>query len=156
MTKNLLLDATILLGLVLLGAVAHELAPLLSPRTDIRLPLSTCRLAERPCAATLPDGGRIEFSIEPRPIPVLAPLQLQATVSGTAVRKVQVDFAGAEMQMGYNRPVLERQSGEGGRFSGQASLPVCTTGAMEWNATVLVDTGKAVVAVPFRFATGQR
>ena len=153
MTRNLLLDAAILLGLAMLGVVGYKLAPSLDPQTDVALPLSSCDLARQPCVATLPDGGELEFSIQPQPIPVLKPLQLQALLRGTAVRQVEVDLAGIAMNMGYNRPRLERQGGSNDRFTGQASLPVCITGPMEWQATVLIDTGKAVVAVPFRFVT---
>lgn len=149
MTKKLLLDIALLLALAVLGVAGYKLAPLLNPKTDIVLPLSPCDLNRQACVATLPDGGQIEFSIEPRPIPSLKPLKLQATVRGSEVRKLEVDFAGTDMKMGYNRPALE---GADGRFSGQANLPVCITGTMEWDATVLLDTGKALVAVPFRFA----
>ena len=152
MTKNLLLDAAILLGLAMLGGVAYRLAPLFDPKTDITLPLSSCDLGRQSCVATLPDGVQLEFSIEPRPIPVLKPLVLQASFGPGTVRKVEVDFTGTEMKMGYNRPQLDRQTD--GHFSGQGSLPVCITGSMEWVATVLVDTGKTVVAVPFRFVSG--
>lgn len=153
MTKNLLLDAAILLGLAILGVVGYQLAPLLTPRTDIALALSSCNIGQQTCVATLPDGGQLEFSIEPRPIPALKPLRVQATFHGTTVRKVEVDFTGSQMNMGYNRPRLERQGGSD-RFTAQASLPVCITGSMEWDATVLVDTGRAIVAVPFRFVSG--
>lgn len=153
MTKNLLLDAAILLGLAVLGAVGYRLAPLLDPKTDLALPLSTCDLGQQTCLATLPEGMRMQFSIEPRPIPTLKPLRVTASFDGGAVRKVEVDFTGSEMKMGYNRPQLERQ-GDSKHFVGQASLPVCITGTMEWEATVIVDTGKAVVAVPFRFVSG--
>jgi hypothetical protein len=37
MTKNLLLDAAILLGLAILGVIGYKLAPLLSPKADIAL-----------------------------------------------------------------------------------------------------------------------
>ncbi|MER2518468.1 MAG: hypothetical protein ABTR92_19085 [Candidatus Accumulibacter phosphatis] len=154
MTKNLLLDATILLGLAVLGVIGYKLAPLLSPKADIELALSACNLNQQSCTAALPDGGQLEFSIEPRPVPALKPLQLQATVSGGEVRRVEVDFAGTEMKMGYNRPQLTSEPSNSQHFSGVASLPVCITGSMEWDATVLVDTGKALVAVPFRFQTG--
>jgi protein SCO1/2 len=55
------------------------------------------------------------------------------------------------MKMGYNRPLLQRQA-DGARFSGQASLPVCITGSMEWQATLLVDDrqGAGRRAVPLR------
>lgn len=150
MTKKLLLDAAILLALAVLGIVGYQLAPLLNPKTDAALPLSSCNLAKQACLATLPDGGLLEFSIEPRPIPSLKPLTLQATVKNSDVRKIEVDFAGTDMKMGQNRPALQ---GGNGQFNGQASLPVCITGMMEWDATVLVETGQARIAVPFRFAT---
>ncbi|MBE2258848.1 MAG: hypothetical protein IAE88_08315 [Rhodobacteraceae bacterium] len=154
MTRKLLLDTAILLALASLGVVGYKLAPLLNPETDITLPLSSCDLNRQLCTATLPDGAQLDFSIEPRPVPPLKPLRLQVSVSGGGARSVAVDFAGTDMKMGYNRPLLAAQPGDRGRFAGQASLPVCITGTMEWDATVLVDTGKALVAVPFRFVAG--
>lgn len=148
MTKKLLLDTVILLALAVLGVIGYKLAPLLDPKTDVTLPTSSCDLGKQACVATLPDGGQLEFSIEPRPIPSLKPLQLQATIRGSKVRRVEVDLAGTDMKMGFNRPVLEERNG---RYSGLASLPVCVTGKMAWQATVLVETGKQLVAIPFRF-----
>lgn len=149
MTKKLLIDAVILLLLAVLGVVAYKLAPLLNPKTDVSLPLSSCNLAKQHCVTTLPDGGQLEFAISPRPIPALKPLKLEATIKGSSVRKVEVDFVGTDMKMGFNRPTLE---GSQGRYTGQASLPVCITGTMEWDATVLIETATELVAVPFRFA----
>ena len=148
MTKKLLLDAVILLALAVLGVVGYKLAPLFNPKTDVALPISSCDPGKQACVATLPDGGQLEFSIEPRPVPALKPLKLQVTLKGSEARRIEVDFAGTDMKMGYNRPALE---GEHGRYIGQAHLPVCITGKMEWEATVLVETSKALVAIPFRF-----
>lgn len=147
--RKLLIDALILLTLVALGAAGYVLAPLLTPRTDVNLPLSTCDLGKTSCIVALPEGGQVEVAIAPHPIPSLKPLRLQAIVSGARVRKIEIDFAGVDMKMGFNRPLLENL-GEG-RFSGQASLPVCITGKMPWEATVLIETASSVVAAPFRF-----
>ena len=156
MTKKLLLDAVILLALAVLGVVGYKLAPLLNPKTDVALPLSTCDLGKKACVATLPDGGQLEFSIEPRPIPALKPLKLQASIKGSSVRRIEVDFAGTDMKMGYNRPALESDASQPGRFSGQGVLPICITGTMEYDTTVLVETSTALVAVPFRITiTGE-
>ncbi|WP_300449715.1 hypothetical protein [Accumulibacter sp.] len=155
MTKKLLLDAAILLGLAGVGIVGYQLAPQLNPKTDIALPLSNCDLGRESCVVMLPDGSQLEFSIEPRPIPALKELRMLAVLRGSTARKIEVDFAGTTMKMGYNRPTLQRQAGRGDRFAGQASLPVCLTGTMEWDATVLLDTGNAVIAAPFRFVTGR-
>lgn len=154
MSKKMLLDVAIVLVLAILGVVGYKLAPLFNPKTDVALPLSACNLSQQACVATLPDGGQLEFSVEPRPIPSLKPLKLQVTVKGSEVRKIEVDFAGTDMKMGYNRPQLESQTGQPGRFTGQAVLPICITGTMDYDATVLVETGKELVAVPFRFSVG--
>ena len=154
MTRPLLLDALILLILAILGVVGYKLAPLLNPKTDLTLPLAACDLGRQACLVDLPDGGKVEFAIEPRPIPALKPLRLQANVTGLEARKVEVDFAGVDMKMGYNRPALTATGN--GRYSGQATLPVCITGTMEWDATLLIETAKAVIAVPFRFGANSQ
>ena len=64
--------------------------------------------------------------------------------------QVEVDFAGVDMKMGYNRPLLAAAK-EAGTFVGQGNLPVCITGTMIWQATVLVGSGGKNIAVPFRF-----
>lgn len=153
MTKNLFLDAIILLGVVAACFVGYRLAPQLDPRTDSVLPMSSCNLNEHACTVVLPDGRVLGFSIEPRPIRTLDPLTLRASLTGEDIKRIEVDFAGSTMKMGYNRPRLTRLSEHDGRFAGQATLPVCVTGAMEWQATVFVDTGKSVIAAPFRFST---
>lgn len=147
--RKLALDALVLLAVAALGALAYFAAPMLAPRTDVALPLSSCKLGDGPCRIDLPEGGSAEFEISPRPIPALKPLQLTVTVRGSTVRKVEIDFAGVDMQMGFNRPQLA--GGNDGRFTGQASLPVCVTGSMPWQATVMIDTGSSVIAAPFRF-----
>lgn len=148
-TRKLLIDGGILLSLVVLGIAGYALAPLLTPRTDVVLPLSGCDLGKTPCSIELPEGGRVEIAIDPRPIPALKPLRLLAIAGDADVRKIEIDFAGVEMKMGYNRPQLENMGN--GRFSGQASLPVCISGSMPWEATVLIETGKSIIAAPFRF-----
>lgn len=152
--RKLLLDSLVLLALVALGAAGYLLAPLLTPKTDITLPVSACDLGKTACTITLPGGGEVEVSIAPHPIPSLKPLKLEAIVRNAEVRKIKIDFAGVDMKMGYNRPQLEKTGN--GRFSGQASLPVCITGKMPWDATVLIEIGRSVIAAPFRFeAEGQ-
>jgi len=147
--RKLLIDAAIVIALLVLGAAGYLLAPMLTPRTDVALPLSPCDLAQGPCSVTLPGGGRVEIAISPTPIPALKPLRLLAVVSGADVQKIEIDFAGVDMKMGYNRPQLENL-GEG-RFAGQGNLPVCITGKMPWEATVLIEAGRTVIAAPFRF-----
>lgn len=145
-------SAAALLAIALTVTVAVKLSPLLNAPQEISLPLdSTCDLHQKPCTSELPGGGSLEFSIEPRPIPVLRPLTLQVHVIGIAARSVEVDFSGVDMKMGFNRSRLE--PGKDGLFTGQASLPVCVRDKMAWQATVLIESDGKRIAVPFRFVT---
>lgn len=155
MNKKILIDAIGILALALVVVVGYKLSPLLLPKADIdAMPEAGCDLQRGPCRAAFPGGGSLEFSIAPRPIPPVSPLALEVRVAGRPADKVEIDFAGVDMNMGLNRPQLS-PSGEG-RFIGRASLPVCVTGAMDWRATVLVDSGRERIAVPFRFSTRGR
>jgi hypothetical protein len=77
----------------------------------------------------------MEFSLEPRPIPVLKPLRLEVRVAGFKADSMEVDFAGEDMKMG------------------QTSLPVCVRDKMSWQSTILVESDGKQIAVPFRFET---
>jgi hypothetical protein len=79
-------------------------------------------------------------------------LRVEVTVTGLKPRKVAVDFAGASMNMGYNRSELAATSP--GLYAAEASLPVCVSGGMSWVATVMIETDRQQIAVPFRFDTG--
>jgi hypothetical protein len=152
MTNKPLIAAIIALVVAIGAAVGAKLWLRPNPATTVGAALNTsCDLHAGPCASDIPGGGRIELSIEPRPIPLLRPLRLAVRVEGLDARVVEIDFTGVDMNMGYNRPELKRESGN--RFTGQATLPVCITGRMAWQASVLVTTDKIRVAAPFRFVT---
>jgi hypothetical protein len=80
-------------------------------------------------------------------------LRVEVTVSGVKPAKVEVDFAGDTMNMGYNRSELAAVGP--GRYGVETSLPVCVSGSMAWVATVIVEADRQRVAVPFRFDTGR-
>lgn len=122
------------------------------PHAGIALPLvSGCRLDREACAAGLPDGGRIEVVLEPRPVPTSSPMRVVVTVEGLRPDTVFVDFQGVDMNMGLHRLAL---SGGDGRYVGETTLPVCVTGRMVWQATVALQVGRKDIAVPFRFESG--
>ena len=143
-----------IIALIALAVVGRRFSPLLLPKADVAaIAEPGCDLQRRACAATWPQGGRLEFSIVPRPIPLLQALRLEVTVRGVNPARVDVDFAGESMNMGYNRSEL-RAVGPG-RYAGEASLPVCVSGSMAWVATVIVEADRQRIAVPFRFDTGR-
>lgn len=152
-SKSLLVDSALILALILVGVAGYQLSPLLMPKADlIASPDPGCDLQQTLCGATLPDGGRVTFSLLPRPIAAVAPLDVLVEVEGRPADRVAVDFTGVSMNMGLNRTTLTTSGA--GRFTGQSSLPVCVTGRMSWQATVLVETAQTRIAIPFRFDVG--
>jgi len=151
--KASLVNMAMASALIALAFVGHRLSPLLLPKADVTgVAEAGCDLQKSACIAALPQGGRLEFSVSPRPIPVPRPFRVEAAVSGITARKVEVDFAGETMNMGYNRSELAALGA--GRYAAEVSLPVCVSGGMVWRATVVVETDGQRIAVPFRFETG--
>jgi hypothetical protein len=142
-----------LVALLAIAIIGHRFSPLLLPKADVSgVVAAGCDLQQGSCMATLPQGGTVEFSITPRPIPFLQTLRLEVAVTGIDADKVEVDFAGESMNMGFNRSQLAAIGG--GRHAGEASLPVCVTGRMTWVATVVVEAGRQRITVPYRFDAG--
>ena len=148
--KSFLIDAAIILALLATAFLGYRYSPLLLPKSDASAtPDPACDLHRQACGATLPDGGRVELAITPQPIPMVQPFTVEVRVAGSAAQTAAVDFAGVDMNMGYNRPQLAAAGP--GRFSASASLPVCITGQMACQATVLLETERQRIAIPFRF-----
>jgi hypothetical protein len=146
---SLLIDALVILSIALVGVIAYRM----QGRADLSLPVEkACLLHRQACTATLPGGGQIEVSISPRPIPTVRPVNVAVAVKGIEPSRVEVDFAGIGMNMGYNRLELSRQPD--GSFAGEARLPVCVTGKMLWQATFMLETGTGLVSAPFQFEAG--
>ena len=147
MIRNPTIILAILLALACLGVAGYKLSAPRYPSVHTQA-LSACDPGEQVCSVPLAEGAQLTLSMEPRPIRPLRELTLKVAVTGLAARKIEVDFAGVDMGMGYNRHEL---SGSDGHFSGSAILPVCITGSMKWQVTVLIGTDRGQIAVPFHF-----
>lgn len=154
MNKKILIDLIGMELIALVVVVGYKLSPMLLPKADLTVqPDQACNLQQQACTVTLPNGGQVELNMATRPIPLVKPFKVEVAMRGFTPARVEVDFAGIDMNMGLNRPQL---TGLGeGRFVGEATLPVCITGHMDWQATVLIETGSERIAVPYRFATGE-
>ena len=151
--KKILIDLIGIELIALVVVVGFKLSPMLLPKADVTvMPDPACDLQKQACTVTLPTGGKVELSLGDRAIPLVKPFGVRVTTKGFSASRVEVDFAGVDMNMGYNRPQLAAQ-GEG-RYVGEATLPVCITGHMDWQATILIEAGSERIAVPYRFATG--
>jgi hypothetical protein len=138
---------------ILVAAVAgYKIWPLLNPPVaQVARFDPDCDLRAGPCSVGFADGGVVQFAIEPKDIPVVKPLQFAVELQDIEATSVAVDFQGVDMNMGYNRATLNKAGEQ--RYTGQGMLPVCVRYAMEWEARVLVDTPKGLLAAPFRFIT---
>jgi hypothetical protein len=137
-----------------LGVVVYKAWPLLYPQVMALAPLDPeCRLRQAPCTATFAEGGAVTLAIEPLGIPVVAPLAFRVDLAGLQALGVELDFAGADMNMGYNRVAMEPMGD--GRYQGKGMLPVCVRDHMTWEAKVLVQTRAGLMVAPFRFETSR-
>ena len=151
MNRKILIDIIGVLLIALVVLVGYKLSPMLLPKADLTVePDPACSLARSACTVDLPNGAKMTVAAGSTPIPLVRPFEFKVEVP--VARRVEVDFAGVDMDMGYNRPLLAERAP--GVFAGEATLPVCITGHMTWQATVLVETADARIAVPFRFVTG--
>jgi len=138
----------LLLALACVAVAAVKLA-MPRPGDDERvLAAQNCDPAADSCTAGLPDGGRLTLSIAPNPVRPLVPLQVRVGLEATQADRIEVLFTGVQMDMGVQRSPL---TGDGRQFDGQAMLPVCTTGAMTWAATVRLTRHSGTLVLPFHF-----
>jgi len=151
--KKVLIDVIGILLIALVVVVGYKLSPMLLPKADVTVqPDPACDLQHQACAVELQGGGRVELSSSIRPVPMVKPFEIEAKTAGFAPSRVEVDFAGVDMNMGYNRPELAAHGN--GRYVAEATLPVCITGLMDWQVTVLIETGSERIAIPFRLSSG--
>jgi hypothetical protein len=140
--------------IALIVVVGYKLSPMLLPKADVTVqPDPVCNLQREACSVKLPSGGNVTLAMGTRPVPLVKPFEVEVTTSGLSPARVEVDFAGTDMNMGYNRPQLTARGA--GNYVAEATLPVCVTGSMDWQATVLIETGGERLAIPYRFSTGE-
>ena len=145
------LNAAAFAAVLGIAIVGYYYVPHLLPKADIRLAAPTaCQVAQAPCAIPLPDGQMLHLTLSPRPVPVVHPIAIELRAPA-ATRRVWADFAGVGMNMGQNRPELTL--GNDNVWRAQATLPVCISGSMQWELTLIVESPGRRLHVPMRFDT---
>ncbi len=153
MNKKILADVIGLELIALVVIVGYKLSPMLLPKADVTVqPDPVCNLQREACSVALPSGGKIQLTMGTRPVPLVKPFEVQVTTTGLSPSRVEIDFAGVDMNMGMNRPQLTERGT--GNYTAEVTLPVCITGQMDWQATVLLESGNERIAIPYRFSTG--
>lgn len=157
MEKNNLLMWAIagVLVIAIAGAVTYKMKVSQSSQVISRAELDPgCDLHKDACKLTLPGGGEITLSIQPRPIPVVQQLAIEVETKSVDAKAITIDFSGVDMNMGVNRFTLKGK--QAGSYMGSGILPVCVRSRMVWEAKVLVQTDEGILEAPFRFETVNR
>lgn len=146
----LFLSLAVFIGLLLLG---YKYKNTSKQADDIVINVDkSCDLHQGACVSSLPNGGQVSFSLEPKDIPTLKPLDISVKTTNVDASKVEVDIIGINMDMGYNRPSLEKVNDT--NFKGKVIIPACFHPRMDWEAKVLLTTKDgARLVVPFHFYT---
>lgn len=133
---------------VLLGSLfcAYQFYASWKTSKIVTLPVPDCDLRRGPCVSILPSGEKIELHIRPTHMPVLTSVQLEVKTA-IPVRKMSINFKGAEMNMGEFRTLLQSQ--KEGIYSAQTILPTCMQDNMIWHAVVQIDAGNKRYSAPF-------
>ena len=143
------------LAAAVIGVVVYKTWPLLHPVAAERAALRLdCDLRAEPCTVSFASGGQVTLDIEPRGIPAVEPLTIDVRLDGLASpERIEVDFAGVDMDMGFNRAALAPVADADGtqHFRGNGMLPVCVRERMTWEARVLLYYPEGLRAAPFRF-----
>jgi len=98
--------------------------------------IDDCDLNTQMCTATQGEQS-VRLKISPNPIPIAIPLGVELAIQNISAEKIELDIAGANMYMGYNRVTLI-PDGENGRYVGGTMLAFCTTEKMQWKITILI------------------
>jgi len=109
-----------------------------------------CDLQKSDCSFQLPDGSvyNINFSVRPVIPNRLTDIYLKG--KDISYHPFAIDFDGAKMRMGFNRPNLEKIELDinHGRFT----LPTCSTRTFQWKTIILFrDNKNKISGVPFHF-----
>ena len=154
-TLPLLWGLAAALGIAVVLVVLIKAWPLLHPSVSEQAPLNPdCDLLRQGCSVWLASGAEVALDIQPRGIPAVHPLVLDVRLDGlpSPPQRVEIDFAGVEMAMGFNRTALDWDA-DAGVWKGQGMLPVCVRDRMTWEARVLLHYPDRLLAAPFRFVS---
>lgn len=107
-----------------------------------------CTPVGQACSVTR-DGRSIGLQL-PSDIQPLSRFPMTVYLEGIRARVVTVEFTMQGMDMGVNRFGLREGQDA---WTGEAILPVCTTGRVDWVATVQTVTADGILSADFGFET---
>lgn len=122
------------------------------PVREVHAPL--CRPDQSPCHVQIEPGMSVVLTLSPQPVPAGSPFFATVMTEGIRVREVALEFEGADMNMGLFTQNLAARGADGRHFESSLTLPLCATGAMRWQARLVLRADHAAWNVPFQLTTG--
>ena len=112
-----------------------------------------CDLQEEACSVTLEDGSDITLSINPRPIPLMKPIELSVKTKGINLDSLKLKVYATNMNMG----LIEKSLGKTAKnsYEGRITLPTCIVGNMIWNVNIIANKPTKSIGATFEFKTGK-
>lgn len=124
------------------------------PTTGLVLKSENCDLNQQVCTITTPTNQTIQLSFSPEPVPILAPITIEANLTGfsTPPEKLQVVLEGINMYMGFQKAWLEPKHNTG-QYTGTLQIPMCQETHMQWKVTLFLPKQPTVERAEFYMAT---
>lgn len=112
---------------------------------------STCNLHQDSCTVRLKNNLELTFEINPKPIPLMKPLQFRAYVNTIELPFIEIKLFATNMNMGFHTFKLYAKGD--GLFVGEGMLPTCVVGNMLWQANLVIDKPQESIGATFYFKT---
>lgn len=112
---------------------------------------TNCDLHVKSCQVHLKDNTVLDFSIEPKEIPLMKPLRFSVTLEGTSLPFIELTLFATNMNMGLHTFKLFHKAN--GLYEGEGMLPTCIVGNMIWQANIIIDKPLQSLGATFYFQT---
>lgn len=114
---------------------------------------SSCDLHQNSCNVTLKNNISLEFDINPKPIPLMKPLQFRVLLSDIQLPSIEISLFATNMNMGLHTFKLYPKGN--GVYEGEGMLPTCVMGNMLWQANLIINAPSESLGAVFYFKTTQ-
>jgi len=119
-----------------------------------------CKLHLRPCSGTISLHKDVEvvFEMTPKNPSSIEPILLRAEFTDAEPDRVQIQFEGKDMYMGFLQFELQQEESSSVKqnstiFTGKGSLSVCIRNMIQWVAILRVELDDIIYELPFEFET---
>lgn len=144
------------LALILLAVLAYTGARYWrsSAVVEVLNPGAACDVGQKQCLHRLPDGGTVAIDLSPRPVPLMQPVRVRVSLTGSSLRPVFLEISGLNMEMGVNRVALKADGN--GLWRGETIIPICSQRQMHWRAALVLQKGANSYRLDDEFHTVRR